>query len=185
MIIALCGKKKAGKSTVAGMLETELTHSHMVYTFAFGDILKKICSAVSGMPLVSYYDQELKESVRSDKHGTPREQMFKWERILKDNFGESFFSEVIEGQLKHLADDEDLALLVTDLRFPQEEAMLRGMGAKIIHIVRDTGESCDHPSEAGIPVQAHDIILVNDTNDLMELRKSVRSIVDKLIDTMD
>lgn len=57
-------------------------------------------------------------------------------------------------------------VVVDDLRFETEAAVIRGFGGLVIHLVRPGGGFDDHASEVGIKPRAGDVLLLNNGSEL-------------------
>jgi hypothetical protein len=62
--------------------------------------------------------------------------------------------------------DEGLNVVIEDVRFENEAALIRGLGGRILHIERDTGYQDGHASEAGIKFKEGDVLIHNCNLDL-------------------
>lgn len=176
MLIGIAGKKRSGKNTVAEMLSQHLLGP--VYYLAFADKLKDICSVTFGIDRVVYDDQSLKESDRLP-YGSARDQMITLSDVIKGKYGCRFFIRVVENQIASIRESTRLVdphIIVTDVRYEIEAAMIRAYGGLIIHILRDTGEVSTHSSEDGIVVCDTDYVLSNEGT-LSDLYEAVRGMV--------
>lgn len=152
-LIGIAGKKRSGKDTFATMLGL-ITPG--VKTYAFGNRMKEICSAVYGVPMRVFHDQSLKESPVSGWGSTPREMMTGMDRVIKDSLGEDFFVRAVSSQIQTLtvAELHSTVAVVTDVRFPVEADWIVKSGGIIVEVIRPEVEAenqLNHASEAGIP----------------------------------
>lgn len=164
MLIGIAGKKNVGKDTFARMLTTMLRGQDWpVFEAAFGNEVKRIAIALSGLPRRYFYDQSLKEvAVTGFKH-TPREMMTGISDALRPLFGNDLFIRPVARQWgEEFRGEPKMALLVTDVRYENEASWIRKQGGVIIHIHRDTGFESDHESEQGIAPLPGEVVIVND-----------------------
>lgn len=184
MIIALHGKKRTGKDTVATMLKASLVatyainESHIV-TLAFADKLKEIAAVETGIPLEAFYDGR-KDTESFGKHGTPRDVMLEYHYLIKNRFGEDYLARHAVEKVEYLRKTGAEVFIITDMRLPVEECLMRKLKAKIVHVLRDTGIHSDHPSERGLPIVQGDHLIKNDGT-LLELGGKVDKLAVKLV----
>lgn len=176
-LIAIHGLKGSGKDLTAKMLKKYALNSD---TFAFGDKLKRICVAATGIPLLWFYDEALKEAIH--EFGlSPRVVMTQMQGPLKDLFGDDFFAiDVVKAW--RLSQQKNSSLIVTDLRYQVELKVLRDLGAEVLHVQRpDTGmyTGFTHSSEQGLPLSDLDRLLDN-SRDKPYLMQQVRNVVKDL-----
>lgn len=67
-------------------------------------------------------------------------------------------------------------IVITDIRQVHEMEYMRGRDAKVVHILRETGESDGHITERGFIPEEHDIVIQN-TGTIDELYAQVSALV--------
>lgn len=153
MILALCGYKASGKSTLARLLEDD------------GWVRAPIAGPLKNMlRALGLSDEQLNghlKEVPCDLLGgqTPRRAMqalgSEWGRKC---FGGDFWVKILASQVGNVPWD----VVVDDLRFPNEELVLRELGAMVVRIDRPGIEqSSDHDSEASLAQLRPDHVIVN------------------------
>lgn len=169
MWIALTGPRHSGKDTLADML---VAH-HGFQKGSFATPLKNHLQHIFGLSHDQLHDPQQKEAVDPRYGKSPREMMQLYgtnfmRNMIKDDFWTCQFEEMHR---------ETPLLVVSDLRFPNEEAMVRRHGGLVIGITRpsvsrasvsDVHESetqsisCDVVIEnTGTPDQLYDRFLQN------------------------
>jgi len=145
MIIALSGLKGAGKDSVADVLERE----HGFQKFSFASILKDAVAAIFG------WDRDLLDG-GSEISRVWREREDRWwaERLNKPGltprsvlqeigtevlraWNEDIWIAAAERRLaRWLADPNTKGIVLTDCRFPNEMAMVRSLGGRVVRVCR-------------------------------------------------
>ena len=163
MIIAICGHKFSGKSTVARLL-----HNATGYTVvSFADKLKDITCVLSGCTREQLEDYDFKENELVPDYLRPY--CGDAEKPTFRAFLQHFGSEVMRGVNDNIWIDCTLSncendCIVSDCRFPNEAKAIKARGGIVIKVVRpDTKASDSHQSETMIDVIAPDYTLYNDT----------------------
>lgn len=190
MLIGLTGAAGAGKDTVAA----HLFQTHGCLKLALADPLYHMVSAMTGLPVEQLADRTVKEADIAWVGTSPRRLL----QTLGTEWGRGTLGDDI--WIKHLFRRIDkysevlgrwqAGFVVTDVRFANEAAAIRGRGGHIIEIVRPTplsgvpDEARQHSSEAGVPNELVDVTIVNDT-DVAGLLARVDKALDWLLnDTM-
>jgi len=158
-LIALHGAKGAGKDLVGTYLRRL---SFDAQFFAFGTRLKAICSVAFDVPMTHFVLDSLKEKPLPNGL-TPREIMTRMQGPLKQEFGDDFFAAPLRAAWDN-ARRVGHHLIVTDLRFPVELRLCRDLDARVIHVLRPDNNlyaPSDHVSEAGLPLGACDLTILN------------------------
>ena len=182
--IGLRGKKGAGKTTVAGMLDDFREYS-------FADALKELCMYVFLFTDAQVYDPDEKEcgDERWD-HTTPRE--------ILQTVGTELFRNRLPTLLPRLSVGEGgiwvtntlmrienvPRVVISDVRFPDEQRFIHKQGGKVIEIVRPQASSqgpegglfTGHISENALSECPADATIVN-SGSLDDLRKRVGEVV--------
>ena len=176
MIIAICGHKFSGKSTVARLL-----HNAMGYPIvSFADKLKDITCILSGCMREQLEDYHFKENELVPDYmrpycGNAKKPTF---RAFLQYFG----SEVMRGVNDNIWIDCTLSncgedCIVSDCRFPNEAKAVKSRGGIVIKVVRPDAKASDsHQSETLIDEIDADYTLWNDTT-LENLEENVDSLV--------
>lgn len=125
--------------------------------------MKKIASAVTGIPLPVFYDDDLKDKVYESYGGTPRRAMTDVHDALRPVFGDDVFIIPIRTQYRELRKtDKDTLVKLTDVRFEEEADWIRSEGGVILHVKRPGCNPGSHPSEHGIKKREGDYQIDND-----------------------
>ena len=180
MIVGLTGKKQHGKDTTGAILVNE----HGFVRVSFADALKQSAAALFGVPVetwdalknrpdaivtlnVGAYvggDVLAKLTVREfvQRYGT---------EAHRDVFGGDFWVNVVRDKVADLV-KQDESVVITDVRFAEEAALVVKMGGKVINVYRpqvvDDGDG--HASEQ---LPEFDTTLWNG-GDMDDLRKAIR-----------
>ena len=176
MIIAICGHKFSGKSTVARLLHNATGYE----VVSFADKLKDITCVLSGCTREQLEDYDFKETQLVPDYlrhycGDAKKPVF---RAFLQYFG----SEVMRGVNDNIWIDCTLSnceesVIVSDCRFPNEAKAVKSRGGIVIKVVRDDVKSSDlHQSETQIDEIVPDYTLWNDTT-LENLVANVNSLV--------
>ena len=186
-VVALCGKKHVGKSTVA----RHLVENHGFVEFAYADPLKAILSIALDVPIENFTDQNLKEEKIEYWGNTPRYFMQKWgTEIFRETIPkvtpeiQSIWIQLLEKKIVQHMLNSNINIVVSDCRFEDEVLMLKEkFGAFVINIERaidesevrseaQTVRSEAHSSEKGITTCLVDSHILNN-NTLPQFLKSV------------
>lgn len=171
-IIGLTGLKGCGKSTVASIIKK------MGYAeYSFAQPMKEALSAMTGLDYQIFDSQDTKELPLEQFDGvTPRQMM--------QTLGTEWGRQMIHPDLWLIIAKQRLSnleyVVVSDIRFENEAALIREMGGVIIHIERQTdkNETSNHESEKGIAFKECDLCIVNDS-DIESLEQKVVSLFPK------
>lgn len=177
MLIAICGHKFSGKSTVARLLHNATGYE----VVSFADKLKDVCCVLSGCTREQLEDYEFKETQCVPPYlvsycGNAKKPTF---RAFLQHFG----SEVMRGVNDNIWIDCTLSncgedCIVSDCRFPNEARAVKARGGIVIKVVRPNVKSSDsHQSETMIDEIAPDIIIENNS-DLKALQGNVSALVE-------
>ena len=175
MIIAICGHKFSGKSTVANLLHNATGYS----VVSFADKLKDITCILSGCTREQLEDYDFKETQLVPDYlrpycGDAKKPTF---RAFLQHFG----SEVMRGVNDNIWIDCTLSncgedCIVSDCRFPNEAKAVKGRGGIVIKVVREGCGGDSHQSETRIDEIVADYTIWNDTT-LENLVLNVDSLV--------
>lgn len=151
MLVAIAGPAGVGKDTVGAWFKAQ-----GYATYAFAEPLR---AGMAAMGFPEPRDRRDKESVVQGFEFTWRRGIqtlgTEWGRSLDPDIWTKVAERVI---LQHPK------LAITDLRFPNELAMLRDYGATIIHMRGrgvEMGDNSRHVSEVRLPVGTEDIVIHN------------------------
>lgn len=144
-IIAFTGPKTCGKDTAAaGLLnlrtDDDLLSCFRRENFAFG--VKTICHDVFGWDFNDMDDPVFKETMRTEwPYCMPRQPMMDIANWMRDKYGPDVWVKTLEQRLKAYAHTKDyIAIVTTDLRFPNELDWLKRQDALIIYVERPEAE---------------------------------------------
>lgn len=168
-IIAFTGKKSSGKTTALEVLE----HYYSFNPQNFADPVKVATGFVYGLKRPEVEDPVLKETVLD-------RWPFKSPRYLLQKVGTEMFRAEdedvwIQFMKRNLsAMPEEARVVIGDLRFPNEAAMVKEMGGIIVRIEREGLESDDtHSSETLMDSIEADIVITNDCKTAAEFKGKV------------
>lgn len=178
MIIAICGHKFSGKSTVARLLHNATGYE----VVSFADKLKDITCILSGCTRADLEDYNFKENKLVPDYlrpycGNVKKPTF---RAFLQHFG----SEVMRGVNDNIWIDctlsyssEAKGLIISDCRFPNEAKAVKARGGIVIKVIRpDVKAEDSHQSETLIDEICADYSIWNATT-LENLEANVDSIV--------
>jgi hypothetical protein len=156
-IIGLSGKARSGKDTAAGMLKTAFNAK----TVAFADPIRDAMRVLFDFN-EEHFNGSLKEVVVPWIGKSPRQLMqtlgTEWGRNIVNN---DIWRILAARKIEQITEDSNHAV-VTDVRFENEAKMIRSMGGRVWHIVRDSIPTVSaHASEAGIAFHDGDVIIHN------------------------
>lgn len=157
ILVGITGRAGAGKDTIADYLVRERGFIKL----SFAGPLKAMLAA-AGMPEPA--DRAAKEQPVPGFDFTWREAAQKlgteWGRALDPEI----WTKVVEQQIRH-ADSQCLRVVLSDVRFENEAAMIRRRGGRVLHVTgraADLGANAGHASEAGVAVDMdRDLIVDN------------------------
>jgi hypothetical protein len=165
-IIGLCGAAGSGKDTAAA----HLVSVHGFEALAFADPINDMLALALdnyGIDHAVLHDRALKEQPLAGVPGQPSP------RELKQRLGDAFRGvdpDWFAHDLAHRAGLHDLPrsapvhdrIVITDVRYPNEAALVRRLGGVLIHLQRDSAAPVRaHTSEEWAGLLDADISLVN------------------------
>lgn len=177
MLIAICGHKFSGKSTVANLLHNATGYEIV----SFADKLKDITCVLSGCTRENLEDYDFKENELVPDYlrpycGNAKKPTF---RAFLQYFG----SEVMRGINDNIWIDctlsnasEAKGLIISDCRLPNEAKAVKARGGIVIKVVREGCGGDSHCSEVGVDEIDADYTIWNDTT-LENLVLNVDSLV--------
>lgn len=162
MLIAICGHKFSGKSTVANLLHNATGYE----VVSFADKLKDITCVLSGCTREDLEDYEFKENELVPNYLRPY--CLNAEKPTFRAFLQHFGSEVMRGVNDDIWIDCTLSncdenCIVSDCRFPNEAKAVKARGGIVIKVVREGCGGDSHCSEVGVDEIVPDYTIFNDT----------------------
>lgn len=174
MIIGLTGNKGVGKDTAGAYLVEKYGFERI----SFADKLKESAAAIFNI------DREKWEKLKNDKTSfvtvgyynteseypgggevatiTVREFLQRYgTEAHREVFGDNFWIHAAFDKLYSTKSYLKYDYVITDVRFKNEANSIRMLGGKVIEIKRDTKEQDNHISEAGIPTEMIDGVILN------------------------
>ena len=162
MLIAICGHKFSGKSTVARLLHNATGYP----VVSFADKLKDITCILSGCTRDDLEDYDFKENVLVPDYLQPYclNAKIPTFRAFLQHFG----SEVMRGINDSIWIDCTLSncgesAIISDCRFPNEAKAVKVRGGIVIKVVREGCGGDSHCSEVGVDEIVPDYTIFNDT----------------------
>lgn len=176
-IIAISGKKRTGKNTVANLFKKYLPNSVCV---GFGDAVKYACAEIMGLDREEFFNDENKDKIYQFYDGvymSGRDILQKMAtEALRDNFNKSVWITNMNNRIS--ISDADY-IIIYDLRFENEYDFLDKQGSLLLRVERMDIENNDfHISENEIDDKEFKYILRSEKNDFKHLEKLVKSIID-------
>lgn len=182
-LIALTGRKRSGKDTVASLMETELQslfgkRHNGTFQLKFASPLKQVCRDLFGWGL-RHTDGDLKEVVDPRYDVTPRHAM----QTLGTEWGRgmihpNIWVEIMRNKIRNI---KHAYVIVSDCRFDNEAQMIRDEGGVVVQICRPGIEYVDvHESERGISPELVDCTINNDAT-IADLQMVVSAALQTLI----
>lgn len=137
MIIGLVGKKRSGKDTCADYMRENLCFEKL----AFASGLKKMTSLKYSLQNNQF--EQYKDSIDHRWGITPRD-MFKEIGMEMREHDPYYWIKYLNKKLQKVTSDR---VVISDVRFRNEEEYIRSIGGFIIRIIRSELEECNHISE--------------------------------------
>lgn len=185
MIIGLHGRARSGKDTAFKFIHEVAPHAERV---GFADMLKDSAAALLGVDrefLEKWKDQHEVKLVFHETKGNPYDGYthYIWPDLEmtgrqflqrygteahRDIFGSNFW---VDQVLPPTFDHEDRLIVITDVRFPNEQNRIHELGGTVWHIDRPEVEKGDtHASEAILFVDRELDYIIPNHGDLDEFR---------------
>ena len=145
IIIGLTGKKHSGKDTTADYL----VNNYNFIKIAFADSLKMACREIFGFNNDQLFDENIKEQIDKDWGHSPREIFQKvgtelFRNTLPQlcvNIHDDIWIRSVEKKIKNIInntnDKNNIKIVITDIRFPNELTFVQNYGGHIWKILRD------------------------------------------------
>lgn len=174
-LIGIAGKARTGKDTIA----RHLWAKHSFTRIAFADPVKLAAQAMFGLTHDQTWDDNMKEKLIPEWGMSPREI---FQRVgtecVRDVFGADHWLNRWAQTYRMIKDTDDI--VVPDVRFENEAAMIRDLGGLVIHLVRDGAHPvARHVSESGVAIADPDIV-INNNGTIEDLQSLVDTIVEGL-----
>lgn len=189
--IAICGKAKSGKNTVAKMIQEELSKYEPIFCdyIAFADPVKQIARTM--FPNIhekyltgssEYRSSIIPNAFKNQVPLTVRQLLIDIGTELGRGYNPNIWIEAFEHNLSKLESKNHNMVILTDCRFINEHIFLKKKGFFNIKIVRELSSQINHISETeqdGIPNSEFDYIIYNNKS-LTELQQEVSFLTKKL-----
>lgn len=183
-IVALTGPKGSGKDTVGALIK-QMCPSYNVNTIAFADPIKTEIQHLFNLDPEN--NNQYDDFKRTDIHYSvpnsitrdmtlktvPGRHVVREIGMLMRRYDEKQFTNYVVDEIRRRPDD---LWVVTDLRFDNEYSVLKGIGAKMIKIIRPQYQYDGHITERAFDDHLVDKILMND-GDLDYLQQRVEYIM--------
>jgi len=163
MIIAISGKKRSGKNTVANLISKEFYDICSVEQFALADPLKQEICKVFNVTI---------PEIETNK-GMFRELLQAWGLFRRRFNGDKYWLELL---LRKLTRSNARIMIVTDVRFQNEFNILKAAGALMVRVNRTFDDKDPHPSENGLEENGFDYTIDND-GDEQDLVKKTKELI--------
>lgn len=148
-IIGLTGLPRSGKNTAADYIMEHYGYGQT----AFADPLKGAASILLSRPYgeVNGDDDFDREAILPEWGFSTRDflQRFGTE-AMRNNFGADFWVKHMRNILARCAATSMPGVVITDVRFPNEVDMIRGMGGWVVGVYRPGLVASSHVSDAGV-----------------------------------
>jgi hypothetical protein len=146
-LIGFTGKAGVGKSTMANRLINDPLFYHQLSLLSFASPLKRSLSELTGLRIEYFTDQLLKESKIEWLGMSPRELMQKFGTdFVRNTIHPEFWVMRMRERLKKCHHD----VVIDDIRFDNEAALVRENCGCLIHIIRDVPSVSNHVSETPV-----------------------------------
>lgn len=160
-VIGICGKKGSGKSTLAEFLCNEMGYKQVSFASKLKDIVSILFgwdrNMLEGTTEESRAEREKVDERWSSKLGrtvTPRNVLQDIGCMFRNEYHPEFWIKIADMQ-------GAAAVVISDVRFLNEAAMIRDIGGVIIHVKRDSNGVDDHASEMEMERIKPDFIIEN------------------------
>jgi len=148
-LIGITGRAGSGKDTVSRLLRT------LVFTrsMSFAEPLKAAVAAMLGVDVARFEDREWKEAPLPGIGVTPRHLLqtlgTEWGRNIIDPDLWVKIAANRYAEYRQRVVNPDIAVVFTDLRFPNEAQWIREQGGLVLRVQRDSADvaESDHDSE--------------------------------------
>jgi hypothetical protein len=157
-ILGVVGRAHAGKDSFAQALAP-----YGFRRLAFADALKEVTALLANEPVEHFHDPVLKEAHCPSLGMTRRRALQNVGQGMRQSLHDSIWLDKVIGQWREM----NVPVVVSDVRYPNEAEAIRAVGGLIVRIERPgftglQGDAAAHTSEAGIPDNLVDAVIVND-----------------------
>jgi len=166
MLIGLAARARCGKDTVADYL----CQKHDFNKLAFAAPVKAAAQAIFGLTDEETWGDACKEQKLQGWLMSPRE-MFQLvgTELCRNGIRQDIWLVRMEKTIADLKQNGRQRIVISDIRFENEAALIRSMGGVVWHIDRPAAPLVTgHVSESGVAHESGDVVLHNDDG-LMEL----------------
>jgi hypothetical protein len=173
-LIGIAGKARSGKDTLANILMNE--HGFIKLSMALP--LKAASAPLFAWPEGRVHEDDFKLFDDPFWGFTVREGYQRLGDAMKREFGEDFWARTWLCTYSQIKDK--FSVVVPDIRFEEEAAMIRSLGGVIVHISRDgaglQGTLANHRSEKGVEIGEKDVRIENNST-LTDLEESTFNLI--------
>lgn len=156
-IIGITGKKFHGKDTVGNYFVTK----HRFERIAFADPLKQACQSIFGFTYDQLYGDQ-KEVIDEYWGKTPRDIFqFVGTDLFRNQFSKSIWIDSIKRKITSAPSQH---FVITDVRFPNEAALIKELDGIIIKVVRNIPDDMSSLHESETHDIVPDFIIQNDSS---------------------
>lgn len=190
--IAICGKAKSGKNTIAKMIKKELSKHEPISCdyIAFADPVKSIARTMfPDMPekyltgSSEYRNSTIPGAFKESIPLTVRQLLIDIGTGLGRSYKADIWLDVFDYNLAKLENKNHNMIILTDCRFINEHNHIKNKGFFNLKIVREQSDNINHISETeqdSIPISDFDYVVYNNGS-LNDLKIEVQKVVNKLI----
>lgn len=168
-VVGVSGRAGSGKNVVAGMVPD-------AKVIQLADPLYAMVSVMLGVSEERLRDRDFKERTLDWLGKSPRQLL----QTLGTEWGRSTIRDDVwllmaKSRIEALLEDGAACVVVADLRFDNEAAMIRGLGGEVWEVLRpDAADVAEHSSERGLSPHLVDRTIQNDGT-LSQLRLHVEA----------
>jgi hypothetical protein len=180
-LIGLSGRRGSGKDTVAHLIQ-QMQPERQWHIRSVGEPIKAVCAALAGEDVGPYFSQEGKTELLPIFGRTRGEMLQQVGLALRqwepDIWVQAFFSQL----------DAKQAILIADVRFPNEADLIRSRGGLMLRVEGDPlhqrgdGTRDDtHPSETALDNYQYFAATIRNSGSIEELEQQVRELLGNLL----
>jgi len=173
MIIGISGKKRSGKDTVCQMMHDITGNDIHTMRAAFGDQIKSEVSDAMRVNVDALIEED-KERMRP---------LLQWwgTEFRRGYCGADYWINKMRVRANRVYHSE--WLIITDVRFPDEAAMVKDMDGVMIRVDRETASDDQHPSETAMDEYARYDYRLTNNGTLEELSDAVVDMINDITRT--
>ncbi len=176
-IIGLTGKKNSGKSTIA----TYLQNKYGFVELTFAEPLKMACIDIFDLSHNQVFgEQSDKETIDTFWDTTPRkilQQVGSAIRALEPPLNSVWIRNLKKRINALIANNPDVCIVVSDVRYGDEAQMLKEFGTKLVQIIRPNDHYDDHESENQLILTRWSIL---NSSTITNLHQNVEQLLDQI-----